>query len=269
MSRLDGRTAIVTGASRNIGGALARGLARAGARVVCTDLDPVIAAECAARIEADGGQALPIAGDVTDPGHADEVVAQATGRWGTVDVLVNNAVWFNQKGLLTMPLEEFRRQLDIIIGGAFVFSRAVARSMIETGVEGSIINVLSTAAWQGQPGNIGYSTGKSGMINFTRSAAMELAGHRIRVNALTPTVTLPDDPQVAAAQQEALAAGERVPYPMDFQAQFPWPRLPAPADYVPAVVFLASDDAAMVNGTNLTVDGGATAKYWPWTPGLQ
>lgn len=267
MSSLVGKTAVVTGASANIGGALALGLAAAGARVVCTDVVEAVARDTADKIIAAGGEAVAVAGDVTEPDHADQVVTTARDRWGTVDILVNNAVWFHQRGLLTMELPDYRRQLDVILGGAFVFTRAVARAMIAGDTGGSIINVLSTAAWQGQPGNLGYCTGKSGLVNFTRSVAMELAEYRIRVNGLTPTVTVPDDPALA----EAMGPIENLRharYPLDFAGQFPWPRLPGPADYVPALVFLASEDAAMITGTNITVDGGATAKYWPWTPGL-
>jgi NAD(P)-dependent dehydrogenase (short-subunit alcohol dehydrogenase family) len=136
--------------------------------------------------------------------------------------------------------------------------------MIDRKVEGSVINVLSTAAWQGQPGNIGYSTGKSGLINFTRSAAMELAEHGIRVNGFTPTATQPEDPEILRRMEAAAAAPGQ--YPMDFIAQFPMKRLPTPSDYVPTVVFLASDESRMITGSNITVDGGATAKYWPWRP---
>lgn len=265
MNRLTDKVAIVTGASPNIGGAIARGFAAEGAAVVCTDLDEAVAKQCADAIADDGGRALAASGDVTDPRHAESVVAQALRRWGRVDVLVNNAVWFNRKGLLTVPAEEFRRQVDVILGGGFLFTRAAARAMIEAGRGGSIVNVLSTAAWQGEPGNIGYCTGKSGLINFTRSAAMELAEYGIRVNNFTPTATLPEDPETARQLTAAMAANPGR-YPMDFTGSFPMRRLPTPADYVPAVVYLASDESAMVTGTNLTVDGGATARYWPWTP---
>lgn len=264
MSRLEERVAIVTGASPNIGGALAAGLAREGARVVCADISAETAHLAAERITAAGGEAVAAVGDVTDPRHADEVVQMAVERWGRVDVLVNNAVKFDQRGLMDMPLDDFRRQTDIILGGSFLFTRAVARAMIEGGRGGSIINVLSTAAWQGQPGNVGYSTAKSGMINFTRSVAMELAEHGIRVNGFTPTATQPQDPDLV--QQVGQLGRMEGRFTMDFAAQFPMSRLPTPDDYVGAVVFLASDDAMMITGSNITVDGGATAKYWPWQP---
>jgi len=264
VNRLRGKVAVVTGASPNIGGTLAAGLAAEGARVVCTDLSADVADAAARRITDAGGDAASLAGDVTDPAHADAAVAIAVERWGAVDVLVNNAVFFQQQGVLTMEYADYRRQLEVILGGAFLFTRAAARVMVDRGRGGSIINVLSTAAWQGQPGNVGYSTGKSGLINFTRSAAMELAEHGIRVNGLTPTATAPTDPE-ARRQMEALL-GRPSRYRQDFSAQLPLGRLPNPEDYVGAAVFLACDEAAMVTGTNITVDGGATAKYWPWTP---
>ena len=264
MSRLDGRTAIVTGASANIGGALAVGLAAEGARVVCTDIIESVAQATAHAIVDAGGEAFAVGGDVTDTTHAAEVVGAAMQRWGRVDVLVNNAMVFNHKGLLAMPVDEFRRQVDICLTGALVFTKAVAEPMIAARRGGSIINVLSTAAWQGQAGNIGYSTAKSGLINFTRSAAMELAAHDIRVNGFTPTATQP-----ATSEHEKMlraAKSSDNAYANDFYGLMPMNRLPAPADYVPSVVFLASDDSSMITGSNITVDGGATAEYWPWIP---
>jgi NAD(P)-dependent dehydrogenase (short-subunit alcohol dehydrogenase family) len=262
---LAGRVAIVTGTSPNIGGALAAGLAAAGATVACNDVDPEVAEACAARIVGAGGSAEAIPFDVTDDAGAEAAVAGVVERHGHVDILVNNAVRFDQAGVLTMPLERYRRQIDIILGGAFIMTRAVATRMIEAGTGGSIVNILSTAAWQGQAGNVGYSTAKSGMINFTRSVAMELAPHGIRVNGLTPTATRPDDPDLAASFDRAVAKGaeRRI---MDFAGLNPWERLPSPRDYVAPLVFLCSDGAGMMTGTNLTVDGGALARYWPQYP---
>jgi NAD(P)-dependent dehydrogenase (short-subunit alcohol dehydrogenase family) len=263
--RLAGKVAVVTGTSRNIGGVVASGFAAAGARVACNDIRAERAEERADAIRAAGGEAIAVPGDVTDPVQMAAAIGSVLDVWGTIDVLLSNAVRFDARGLLTMPLEDYRRQLDVVLGGAFVTAQLVARSMIERGVRGSIITVLSTAAWQGQAGNIGYCTAKSGLINFTRSAAMELAPYGIRVNSFTPTATMPDDPQLAAgfgaaAEQMAITGA------MDFAGQNPWPRLPTPSDYVAPLVFLASDDSALMTGTNLTVDGGALAKYWPQPP---
>lgn len=262
---LVGRVALVTGTSPNIGGTLASALAAAGAAVACNDVRPEVAAERVERIEAAGGRALAVPFDVTDEVAVVAAIAQATDRLGPIDVLVNNAVKFDMAGVLDMPVERYRRQIDIILGGAFLVTQAVARAMIGHGRRGSIINVLSTAAWQGQAGNIGYCTAKSGLINFTRSAAMELAPHGIRVNSLTPTATMPEDPEIAerftTAITAAAAAGQ-----VDFTGLNPWERLPGPSDYAGPLVFLASDASAMMTGSNLTIDGGALAKYWPQIP---
>ena len=262
---LAGKVAVITGTSPNIGGVLAAGLAAAGATVACNDVEADVAAACVERIRSAGGSAEAIPFDVTDAEVADAAVAGVVERHGHVDILVNNAVRFDQAGVLDMPLERYRRQIDIILGGAFIMTKAVASRMIETGTRGSIVNILSTAAWQGQAGNVGYSTAKSGMINFTRSVAMELAPHGIRVNGFTPTATRPDDPGLAAGFDRAVAKGaeRRI---MDFAGLNPWERLPTPSDYVAPLVFLCSDGAGMMTGTNLTVDGGALARYWPQYP---
>lgn len=262
--RLAGKVVLVTGTSPNIGGVAASGFAAAGAKVACNDVRAEVAADRVARITAAGGEGFAVPFDVTDPAAVQAGVDAVVARWGRIDVLLNNAVQFNTKGILDMPVEEFRRQVDIIVGGAFLATQAVARSMIATGGGGSIICILSTAAWQGQAGNIGYCTGKSAMINFVRSAAMELAPHRIRVNGFTPTATQPDEPSLRERFDVAAAAGPS--RGMDFVGQMPWERLPTPSDYVAPLVFLASEDSALITGSNITVDGGATAKYWPQDP---
>jgi len=133
---------------------------------------------------------------------------------------------------------------------------------------GAVINIISTAGHQGEPGNIAYSTSKCGLLNFTRSAAMELVGHGIRVNSLTPTATDPSESFERAARwgrtvkkPESL---DRVMKP--YRTRIPMQKLPVPSDYGRAAVFLASDDAGMITGTDLRVDAGAVARYWAWDP---
>src|SRR3989441_8696524 len=189
-----------------------------------------------------------------------------------VSFLVNGAVVFNTKGVLDMPLGEWTRQIAIILTGTFLCTKHVGQSMIDQGRRGSIINIISTAGHQGEPWNIGYCTGKSGLLNFTRSAAMELAEFGIRVNSLTPTAT-------DTAEGMARAAEWGVPFrrpsnPSPRRRGFlgpgvpgvPLGRLPSPTDYANAAVFLASDDAAMITGADLKVDAGALARYWRWGP---
>jgi NADP-dependent 3-hydroxy acid dehydrogenase YdfG len=172
--KLKDKVALVTGTSPNIGGGIAEALAAEGATLVCVDALAANATDCANYLKKIGGKALGITCDVTDEGQVSSAVGKACEAFGRVDVLVNNAVQFNKKGVLTMPLEEWRRQVDVILTGAFLFTKYCAQSMINREVRGNILNIGSTAGHQGEPNNVGYSTAKSGILNFTRSTAMEL-----------------------------------------------------------------------------------------------
>jgi NAD(P)-dependent dehydrogenase (short-subunit alcohol dehydrogenase family) len=263
--RLEGKIAIVTGTSPNIGGGIAEGLAEEGATVVCVDLAADNASQCAEAIRRRGGQALGITCDVTDEGQVEAMVARARETYGGVDVLVNNAGILGGLSVLEMPVERWNRQIAVNLTGTFLCTKHVARAMVAGRRRGSIVVVVSTAGHQGQAGNIAYSTSKSGLLNFTRAAAMDLARHGIRVNSLTPTATDTDE-----AADRAVAWGRPRPEPrprgLDFAKMVPMGKLPSPHHYARAVAFLASDDAEMITGTDLRVDAGAIAKYWPWIP---
>jgi len=263
--RLAGKVAIVTGTSPNIGGGLAGGLADEGARVVCVDVDTGNAEQCADWIRRRGGDALAVACDVTDETQVEAMVGRARDAYGGVDVLINNAGVLGGLSVLEMPLERWNRQLAVNLTGTFLCTKHVARLMVERGTRGSIVVVVSTAGHQGQAGNIGYCTSKSGLLNFTRAAAMDLARHRIRVNSLTPTATDPEEGLERAAAwgrpPTARGAGS-----LDFRTMVPMGRLPSPRHYARSAVFLASDDAEMITGCDFRVDAGAIAKYWPWVP---
>ena len=263
--RLEGKIAIVTGTSPNIGGGIAEGLAEEGASVVCVDLAADNASQCAEAIRRRGGQALGIACDVTDEGQVEAMVARARETYGGVDVLVNNAGILGGLSVLEMPVERWNRQIAVNLTGTFLCTKHVARLMVAGRRRGSIVVVVSTAGHQGQAGNIAYSTSKSGLLNFTRAAAMDLARHGIRVNSLTPTATDTDE-----AADRAVAWGRPRPEPrtrgLDFPKMVPMGKLPSPRHYAHAVAFLASDEAEMITRIDLRVDAGAIAKYWPWIP---
>jgi NAD(P)-dependent dehydrogenase (short-subunit alcohol dehydrogenase family) len=264
--KLKDRVALVTGTSPNIGGGIAEGLAAEGAIIVAVDARADNANDCANYIAKTGGRALGLVCDVTDEAQVKATVDAALKAFGRLDVLVNNAAFFNKKGVLDMSYEEFRRQSGVILGGAFLFTKYAAQAMIGKG--GSIINIISTAGHQGEPGNIAYSTAKSGLLNFTRSAAMELVGHGIRVNSLTPTATDPTESfERAARWGRSVKKPEGIDRIMKpFRDGIPMKKLPVPSDYGRAAAFLASDDAAMITGTDLRVDAGAIARYWAWDP---
>ena len=263
--KLTGKTAIVTGTSPNIGGGIAEGLAAEGARVVCVDVSADNAGQCAAAIQRRGGEALSVVCDVTDEHQVETMVARARDAYGAVDVLVNNAGILGGQSVLDMPLERWQRQLAVNLTGTFLCTKHVARLMVERGTRGSIIVIVSTAGHQGQVGNIGYCTSKSGLLNFTRAAAMDLVRHGIRVNSLTPTATDVEEGD-ARAVEWGRTRPERRGRVLDFARMLPMDRLPSPRHYARAAVFLASDDSEMITGTDLRVDGGAVAKYWPWVP---
>ncbi|MFO1081149.1 MAG: SDR family oxidoreductase [Reyranellaceae bacterium] len=266
--KLKDRVAIVTGTSPNIGGGLAEALAAEGASVVCVDSREANARDCAAYLEKTCGRALGVTCDVTDEAQVEAAVAAALATFGKVDILVNNAAFFNKKGVIDTPYAEWQRQTGVILGGAFLFTKHVAKAMIARGHGGTVINIVSTAGHQGEPGNIAYSTAKSGLLNFTRSAAMELVGHGIRVNSLTPTAT---DPSESFERARRWGRDSIKPAGLDermkpFRDGIPLKKLPVPSDYGKAAVFLASDDASMITGTDLRVDAGAVARYWAWDP---
>ncbi len=270
--KLQNKVALITGTSPNIGGGIALGLAAEGAKVVCVDRDAAKANACATHIQAQGGEALGIACDVTDETQIKNIIAQAAEAYTGIDILVNNAVIFNTKGVLDMPVAEWRQQLDVMLTGAFLCTQHVAQLMIDQGRRGAIINIISTAGHQGEPWNVGYSTGKSGLLNFTRSVAMELAEFGIRVNSLTPTATDASEGMARAEQwgvpprQTPPASPRRRGLMGDSKLGTPMQVLPSPRHYARAAVFLASDDAEMITGEDLRVDAGAVARYWRWDP---
>jgi len=258
---LSGRTAVVTGTGPNIGAGIAIELAAAGARVWALDYELSHAEHCAEDIRRAGGWASPLRCDVADPEDVARAFA-AVEADQSADILVNGAAIYVEKGLLAMSPQEWTRQVGVILTGAFLMTKHFAAPMADRG-EGCVINLASTAAYQGQAGNIGYSSAKGGILNFTRSAATELAARGVRVNTLTPTATATVEFSERAERwgveppgEEGLARRERS------RSLIPMQRLPEPHDYGRAAVFLASDDARMITGTDLRVDAGATARYW-------
>ena len=194
------------------------------------------------------------------------MVARVRESYRGVDILVNNAGILGGLSVLDMPLDRWTRQIGVNLTGTFLCTKHVGRLMVEQGRRGSIIVIVSTAGHQGQAGNIAYCTSKSGLLNFARAAAMDLAKHGIRVNSLTPTATDREESLERAAAWGRPRPDRGSGRMLDFEKMVPAGRLPSPRHYASAAVFLASDDSEMITGFDLRVDGGAIAKYWPWIP---
>ena len=269
--KLKEKIAMMVGCSPNINGGIAVGMAAEGARLVCVDIDASLAEACAGEIRRNGGEAVAVTADVTSEDEVIAALAAADKAFGRIDILVNGAVLQVRKGIRQLSVEEFRRQMDVILAGTFLFTKHAVEGMIARGRKGNVINILSTEAHQGNPGNIGYGTAKSGLLNFTRSVAMELAPHGIRVNSLTPTATDPaeGEARVAAWGVDWVppSAGIRPGFTKGDQG-VPLGKRPSPSHYAKAAIFLASDDAEMITGFDLRVDGGTIARYWRWNPGV-
>jgi NAD(P)-dependent dehydrogenase (short-subunit alcohol dehydrogenase family) len=250
--RLAGKVSIITGAGQNIGRAMAERFAAEGSAVAVIDIDGERAERVASGIVSGGGRALALAVDVTDEAAVETMVERVVTDLGGVNVLVNNVAATVNKGLLDTTLEEWDRVLAITLRSTFLCSKYTARAMIAAGDGGAIVNVASTSGQRGIRNKFAYAVAKSGVFNLTRAAAMELAPHRIRVNTLTPTQT---GSPVGMADEEFSAdrSGEAKGIPIG--------RFGQPADQAAAALFLASDEAGFVTGTELACDGGLLAIF--------
>lgn len=246
---LEGRLALVTGAGQGNGSAIAKGLAKAGARVIVTDLNADNAASVALEIRADGGQALSYSLDVTRLDDCTALAARVSAEVGALDILVNNAGIIVREGLDSpQAAANLARTLDVNVMGSFHPVQAWLGSLRAT--RGAIINVASIASFVGIPGVVGYSPSKAAVKQLTQALAVELARDGIRVNAIAPGVI--DTPMTAATR----AAPDKLDR---FMSRTPMARVGQPEELIGPVVFLASAMASYVTGVTLPVNGGYLA----------
>jgi NAD(P)-dependent dehydrogenase (short-subunit alcohol dehydrogenase family) len=245
--RFAGQTAIVTGAGRGMGRAVARGLAAEGAQVVVAEVDEAAGREAAEEITGAGGSALAVAADISQVDQVRALFKQALEAFGTVDILVNNAGIGIARPLLEYTEADWDRQLGVNLKGMFFATQEAARVMIPKR-RGKIVNFASTAAFvSSSTPETAYDISKGGVRQLTISVAAELAPHHVNVNAVAPGTIL----------TELTLRVLDTPEKMDrAAAKIPLGRLGSPEDMVGPVLFLCSDEAGYITGHTLVVDGG-------------
>jgi NAD(P)-dependent dehydrogenase (short-subunit alcohol dehydrogenase family) len=238
---------LVTGAQQGIGAAMALEFAAAGADVGVNWLDDEGAARHVAEgVRSAGRRAHLVQADVARIDAVKGMVAAVEQGLGPVDILINNAGVFPRVPFLDMAENDWDFVLDVNLKGAFFCAQAVARAMVAAGRSGSIINLTSGAAYRGSPRGVHYCASKGGVLSMTRQMALELAPHRIRVNAIAPGLTDTAQPRYGMADEEIAAAGRALPLG----------RIAEPEEIARAAVFLASDNAGFITGQCLHVNGG-------------
>ena len=242
---LDGKTALVTGASRGIGRAVALRLAEEGARVAINYAGNVKAAEeVKASIEAAGGTAILCQADIADSAAVEAMIADVVKEFGAIDILVNNAGITRDTLLMRMKDEDFAKVLDTNLKGVFYCTKAVAKLMMKKRA-GRIINMASVVGLVGNAGQTNYAAAKAGVIGFSKSAAKELASRGITVNVVAPGFIGTD-----------MTAGLPESVKEKMLTDIPLGRMGEPEDVASAVLFLASDQASYITGQVVNVDGG-------------
>jgi 3-oxoacyl-[acyl-carrier protein] reductase len=244
--RLDNKVAIITGAGRNIGEAIAKTFAHEGARVAVVDLDKGRGERVAGEINsANRDRALPVVCDVSSAADVEKMVKTVAQNWGGVDILVNNAAWTDHKNVFDLTEEEWDKVMGITLKSAFFCTKFAAKIMVDQKRKGKIINIASTSGHWGRPEATAYTTAKAGVLNLTRSLAVQLAPHGIRVNSISPN-------------RIGSPVGEDVDQP-NRPVKNLVGRRGVPQDIANAVLFLASDESDFITAVDLLVDGGALA----------
>lgn len=244
--RLEGKTAVITGAGRGIGRAIALRLSAEGASVVLNSLSDS-SEKVAAGIVASGGQAVAVQGDVSKSEDVARIVEAAVNTWGRLDILINNAGVTRDNLLLRMSEDDWDTVLDTNLKSIYLCCRAAIKPMLKARCGGRIINLSSIIGLTGNAGQINYAASKAGIIGLTKSLAKELASRQVTVNAIAPGFIITDmTDKLSEEFHQALIK------------RIPLESLGTPEDVAAAVAFLVSEEGRYITGQTLTIDGGMT-----------
>jgi glucose 1-dehydrogenase len=255
---LQGRAAIVTGASQGIGLGAGIALAQAGAQVAFNYRERKGEAEAAVEtINSSGGRAILLPGDVARQQDVERIVAQTVAAFGRLDIAVSNAAYSDREPFYSADLDGFRRTIDVTMWGAFHLLHAATRQMMAQAAAGkpaggSIVIVSSPHAYVAIPRSMAYNMAKAAIDQMARTAAIELVEHRIRVNVITPGWIDTPGERKFASDETIARAGEKLP----------WKRLGTPAEIGRGIVFLCDPASDYITGSSLLIDGGITLPWW-------
>ncbi|MFC1814376.1 SDR family NAD(P)-dependent oxidoreductase [Thermodesulfobacteriota bacterium] len=242
---LHNQVAIITGAGRNIGADIARLFASKGGKIVVVDMDKGRGESIASEIRSSGGEAIAVIADISEVEDIKTLVRTVVEKWGKIDILINNAAISDNKNIFNITKEEWDKTLAVTLTGPFLMSKYVAEQMVQQGHGGNIINIASTSGFLGRDSAIAYASAKAGVLNLTRSMAVQLAPHNIRVNSVSPN------------KIGSPVGKDEVDPNRDIPNLKGRPGLPIEVAHV--VLFLVSDEAEFVVGQDIKVDGGFSA----------
>ena len=243
--KLEGQVAIVTGAGRNIGEGIAKLLSSEGASIAVVDLDKARGDRVASEINASGGKAKAYVCDVSKEADIIATVKGVAADFGRIDILINNAAISDNKHILDITKEQWDLTLAVTLTAPMLFGKYVAKEMIAGGHGGKMVTTSSTSGYFGRPRSIAYTAAKAGILNLTRSMAIQLAAYDIRVNCVVPNkIGSPVGKDEHNPDRNVLNLRKREG---------------TPEDLAKAVLFLVSDDSDFIDGAHLMVDGGCSA----------
>ncbi|MHA6252228.1 SDR family NAD(P)-dependent oxidoreductase [Oceanobacillus sp. CAU 1775] len=245
MGKLQDKVAVITGGVSGIGAATAKLFGTEGAKLVLVDMNEEKGAAFIEELKSEGTEAIFVKADVTNEEEVKNIFDTTIKTFGKVDVLFNNAGIGAVKPTEELTYAEWRRTVEVDLDGVFLVAQAAIREFLKAG-SGNIVNTASMYGWVGSPGSAAYNAAKAGVVNLTRSLALEYAERNIRVNSLSPGFI--ETPILGETDREFLTNAT------------PMKRLGTPEDMAKAVLFMASDDSSFMTGNSLIVDGGYTAQ---------